>query len=128
VRKEQSGHRVIGPSGEVKTRSIGMNLNKSKSANNSERRVQLFGGWLKVNAQTVVVVGVLVGGWIGNFATLSTRMTDVERVEGRLEQRFDRDVVPRQEQEVRDRMLDQRLEQMQRSLDAIQQELRRQSR
>ena len=53
---------------------------------------------------------------------------DVERVEGRLEQRFDRDVVPRQEQEVRDRMLDQRLEQMQRSLDAIQQELRRQSR
>ena len=105
-----------------------MNLNKSKSANNSERRVQLFGGWLKVNAQTVVVVGVLVGGWIANFATLSTRMTDVERVEGRLEQRFDRDVVPRQEQEVRDRMLDQRLEQMQRSLDAIQQELRRQSR
>jgi len=52
----------------------------------------------------------------------------VERVEGRLEQRFDRDVVPRQEQEVRERMLDQRLEQMQRSLDAIQQELRRQSR
>ena len=105
-----------------------MNLNKSKSADNSERRLQLFGGWLKVNAQTVVVVGVLVGGWIANFATLSTRMTDVERVEGRLEQRFDRDVVPRQEQEVRDRMLDQRLEQMQRSLDAIQQELRRQSR
>ena len=105
-----------------------MNLNKSKSADNSERRLQLFGGWLKVNAQTVVVVGVLVGGWIGNFATLCTRMTDVERVEGRLEQRFDRDVVPRQEQEVRDRMLDQRLEQMQRSLDAIQQELRRQSR
>src|SRR2546423_630532 len=93
-----------------------------------ERRLQLFGGWLKVNAHTVVVVGVLVGGWIANFATLSTRMTDVERVEGRLEQRFDRDVVPRQEQEVRDRMLDQRLEQMQRSLDAIQQELRRQSR
>jgi ribosomal protein S2 len=105
-----------------------MNLNKSKSADNSERRLQLFGGWLKVNAHTVVVVGVLVGGWIANFATLSTRMTDVERVEGRLEQRFDRDVVPRQEQEVRDRMLDQRLEQMQRSLDAIQQELRRQSR
>ena len=105
-----------------------MNLDKSKSADNSERRLQLFGGWLKVNAQTVVVVGVLVGGWIANFATLSTRMTDVERVEGRLEQRFDRDVVPRQEQEVRDRMLDQRLEQMQRSLDAIQQELRRQSR
>ena len=101
---------------------------KRVTANGSERRVQLFGGWLKVNAHTVVVVGVLVGGWIANFATISARVTDVERVEGRLEQRFDRDVVPRQEQEVRDRMLDQRLEQMQRSLDAIQQELRRQSR
>ena len=103
-----------------------MNLKTRKAAaNESERRVQFLGGWLKLNAHTVVVVGVLVGGWIANFATLSARMTDVERVEGRLEQRFDRDVVPRQEQEVRERMLDQRLEQMQRSLDAIQQELRR---
>lgn len=100
---------------------------KRVAVNDSERRNPLFGGWLKLNAHTVVVVGVLVGGWIANFATLSARMTDVERVEGRLEQRFDRDVVPRQEQEVRDRMLDQRLEQMQRSLDAIQLELRRQS-
>ena len=106
-----------------------MNVNTKRAvSNDGERRFQLFGGWLKVNAHTVVVVGVLIGGWIANFATLSARMTDVERVEGRLEQRFDRDVVPRQEQEVRDRMLDQRLEQMQRSLDAIQQELRRQSR
>jgi ribosomal protein S2 len=105
-----------------------MNASKARPATDTERRFQLFGGWLKVNAHTVVVVGVLVGGWIANFATLSARMADVERVEGRLEQRFDRDVVPRQEEEVRGRMLDQRLEQMQRSLDAIQQELRRQSR
>ena len=105
-----------------------MNASKEKPVNESERRFQLFGGWLKVNAHTVVVVGVLIGGWIANFATLSARMTDVERVEGRLEQRFDRDVVPRPEQEVRDHMLDQRLEQMQRSLDAIQLELRWQSR
>ena len=102
-----------------------MNVPKRVAANGSERRFQLFGGWFKVNAHTVVVVGALVGGWIANFATLSARMTDVERVENRMEQRFDRDVVPRQEQEVRERMLDQRLEQMQRSLDAIQQELRR---
>lgn len=102
-----------------------MITNRKSVAENSERRFPLFSGWFKVNAHTVVVVGVLVGGWIANFATLSARMTDVERVEGRLEQRFDRDVVPRQEQEVRERMLDQRLEQMQRSLDAIQQELRR---
>ena len=103
-----------------------MNLKAKRVAlYDRERRSQLFGGWLKVNAHTIVVVAVLVGGWIGNFATLSARMTDVERVEGKLEQRFDRDVVPRQEQEVRERMLDQRLEQMQRSLDAIQQELRR---
>jgi hypothetical protein len=33
--------------------------------------------------------------------------------------------VPRPEQEVRERMLDQRLGQMQRSLDAIQQELQK---
>jgi hypothetical protein len=51
-------------------------------------------------------------------------MADVEKGEGKLEQRFDRDVVPRPEQEVRERMLDQRLEQMQRTLDAIQLELR----
>ena len=105
-----------------------MDLSTRRTSNENERRFQLLGGWLKVNAHTVVVVGVLVGGWIANFATLSARMTDVERVEGRLEQRFDRDVVPRPEQEVRDHMLDQRLEQMQRSLDAIQLELRRQSR
>ena len=96
--------------------------------NEAERKLQSLGGWLKVNAHTFIVVSVLVGGWIANFATLSARMTDVERTEAKLEQRFDRDVVPRQEQEVRDRMLDQRLEQMQRSLDAIQQELRRQGR
>lgn len=83
------------------------------------------GEWVKENAHILLVIGVLVGGWIGNFATLSVRMGDVERVETKLEQRFDRDVVPRQEQEVRDRMLDQRLEQMQRSLDAIEQELRK---
>jgi hypothetical protein len=106
-----------------------MNLSSRKlKAREGERRVQLFSGWLKVNAHTVVVIGVLVGGWIANFATLSARMADVERAGSKLEQRFDRDVVPRQEQEVRERMLDQRLEQMQRSLDAIQQELRRQRR
>lgn len=82
--------------------------------------------WLKGNAHTLIVVVVLAGGWIANFATLSARMADVEKAESKIEQRFDRDVVPRQEQEVRDRMLDQRLGQMQRSLDAIQQELQRQ--
>jgi len=94
----------------------------------SERRrsrAAVWGAWLKVNAHTLLLVGLLVGGWIANFATLSARTADVERAEGKLEQRFDRDVVPRQEQEVRERMLDQRLEQMQRSLDAIQQELRK---
>jgi hypothetical protein len=94
----------------------------------SERRrsrTAVWGAWLKVNAHTLLLVGLLVGGWIANFATLSARTGDVEKAEGKLEQRFDRDVVPRQEQEVRDRMLDQRLEQMQRSLDAIQQELRK---
>lgn len=84
-----------------------------------------WGAWLKVNAHTLLLIGLLVGGWIANFATLSARTADVEKAEGKLEQRFDRDVVPRQEQEVRDSMLDQRLEQMQRSLDAIQQELRK---
>ena len=75
--------------------------------------------------RSLLLVGLLVGGWIANFATLSARTADVEKAAGKLEQRFDRDVVPRQEQEVRDHMLDQRLEQMQRSLDAIQQELRK---
>jgi hypothetical protein len=72
----------------------------------------------------LLLVGALIGGWIANFATMSARMADVEKAEGKLEQRFDRDVVPRPEQEVRERMLDQRLEQMQRTLDAIQLELR----
>lgn len=95
---------------------------------NSERKRSRTAGWgarLKVNAHTLLLIGLLVGGWIANFATLSARTADVEKAESKLEQRFERDVVPRQEQEVRDRMLDQRLEQMQRSLDAIQQELRK---
>lgn len=79
----------------------------------------------KPNAHTLLLVLVLIGGWIANFATLSARMTDVEKNQGKLEQHFDRDVVPRPEQEVRDRMLDQRLAQMQRTLDAIEQELQR---
>ena len=95
---------------------------KSLSNNNESAPTD----WLKGNAHTLIVVVVLAGGWIANFATLSARMTDVEKAESKIEQRFDRDVVPRQEQEVRDRMLDQRLGQMQRSLDAIQQELQRQ--
>lgn len=90
------------------------------------RRPHSFSEWLRTNAHTLVLVGILVGGWIANFASLSARMTEVERAGGKLEQRFDRDVVPRPEQEVRERMLDQRLGQMQRSLDAIQQELQRQ--
>jgi len=84
------------------------------------------GGWLKLNAHTLLLVLVLAGGWIANFATLSSRMSDVEKMQGKMDQRFDRDVVPRPEQEVRERMLDQRLAQMQRTLDAIQQELQRQ--
>jgi len=95
---------------------------------NTERKPSRAAGWaawLKMNAHTLLLVGLLVGGWIANFATLSARTADVEKAEGKLEQRFDRQVVPRQEQEVRERMLDQRLEQMQRSLDAIQQELRK---
>lgn len=83
---------------------------------------------MKPNAHTLLLTLVLIGGWIANFATLSARMADVEKAEGKIEQRFDRDVVPRPEQEVRERMLDQRLAQMQRSLDAIQQELTRQRR
>ena len=96
------------------------NSRKSLPKDNEESRPT---DWLKGNAHTLIVVVVLAGGWIANFATLSARMTDVEKAESKIEQRFDRDVVPRQEQEVRDRMLDQRLGQMQRSLDAIQQEL-----
>jgi hypothetical protein len=98
----------------------------AKSENGSKPHA--FAEWLRTNAQTLVLVGILVGGWIANFASLSARMTEVERAGGKLEQRFDRDVVPRPEQEVRERMLDQRLGQMQRSLDAIQQELQRQQR
>lgn len=90
----------------------------------TERRGQSWSGWLRGNAHVLLLVGALIGGWIANFATMSARMADVEKAEGKLEQRFDRDVVPRPEQEVRERMLDQRLEQMQRTLDAIQLELR----
>jgi len=82
--------------------------------------------WLKLNAHTLLLILILAGGWIANFATLSARMSDVEKTQGKMDQRFDRDVVPRPEQEVRERMLDQRLAQMQRTLDAIQQELQRQ--
>ena len=89
---------------------------------------QQAASWMKPNAHTLLLTLVLIGGWIANFATLSARMADVEKAEGKIEQRFDRDVVPRPEQEVRERMLDQRLAQMQRSLDAIQQELTRQRR
>ena len=80
---------------------------------NSDHRSHSWGSWLKDNAHALLLVAALVGGWIANFATLSARLGDVEKSEGKLEQRFDRDVVPRQEQEVRDRMLDQHLEQMQ---------------
>ncbi|MBV9075654.1 MAG: hypothetical protein JOZ10_18680 [Acidobacteria bacterium] len=92
----------------------------------NEKNGHMAPEWLRANLQTLMLIVVLAGGWIANFATLSVRMTDVEKAQGKIEQRFDRDVVPRQEQEVRDRMLDQRLGQMQRSLDAIQQELQRQ--
>jgi hypothetical protein len=84
--------------------------------------------WVSANLHAIVVVSVLVGGWVANWAMMSTRIADnTERI-GKIEQRFDRDVVPRQEQEVRERMLDQRLEQMQRTLDAIQLEVRRTAR
>jgi ribosomal protein S2 len=99
-------------------------MNKGSVLQNSGGRRHSWGAWLKDNAHALLLVAALIGGWIANFATLAIRLNDVEKSEGKLEQRFERDVVPRQEQEVRDRMLDQRLEQMQRSLDAIQQELR----
>jgi hypothetical protein len=109
------------PTGVVMSTNSGI----SKSA-----RAQRFAGartcWFRLNAHTLLLVLVLAGGWIANFATLSARMTDVEKTQGKMDQRFDRDVVPRPEQEVRERMLDQRLAQMQRTLDAIQQELERQ--
>jgi hypothetical protein len=84
--------------------------------------------WIANNLQTLIVASVLIGGWVANSAMMSARISDNESRTGKLEQRFDHDVVPRQEQEVRDRMLDQRLEQMQRTLDSIQQELRREMR
>ena len=105
-----------------------MTASSSRNSNEKQRSLQAPAEWLKANAHTFILVIVLAGGWIANFATLSARMADVEKAENKIEQRFDRDVVPRQEQEVRDRMLDQRLGQMQRSLDAIQQELQKQRR
>jgi hypothetical protein len=93
-------------------------MQRSRKQNPSAR-------WPKPNAHTLLLMLVLIGGWVANFATLSARMADVEKNQGKLEQRFDRDVVPRPEQEVRERMLDQRLAQMQRTLDAIEQELQR---
>jgi hypothetical protein len=102
-----------------------MSLSKKSVVNEESRNGRDTAGWLKLNAHTLILIAVLAGGWIANFATLSARMSEVEKSEGKIEQRFDRDVVPRQEQEVRDRMLDQRLAQMQKSLDAIQQELQR---
>jgi hypothetical protein len=103
-----------------------MTASSSRNSHEKQRSLQAPAEWLKANTHTLILVVVLAGGWIANFATLSARMADVEKAENKIEQRFDRDVVPRQEQEVRDRMLDQRLGQMQRSLDAIQQELQRQ--
>jgi hypothetical protein len=106
-----------------------MTANSSRSLpHEKQRSPQPPAEWLKANTHTLILVVVLAGGWIANFATLSARMADVEKAENKIEQRFDRDVVPRQEQEVRDRMLDQRLAQMQKSLDAIQQELQKQRR
>ena len=100
-------------------------ITSPKKTNFHERETHTPAEWLKANMHTLMLILVLAGGWIANFATLSARMADVEKAESKIEQRFDRDVVPRQEQEVRERMLDQRLAQMQRSLDAIQQELQR---
>lgn len=98
---------------------------KTNATNDQSQIGRDVAGRLKLNAHTLILVAVLAGGWIANFATLSARMSEVEKSQGKIEQRFDRDVVPGQEQEVRDRMLDQRLAQMQKSLDAIQQELQR---
>lgn len=98
---------------------------KTSMTNEKSRNGREAAGRLKFNAHTLILIAVLAGGWIANFATLSARMSEVENSQGKIEQRFDRDVVPRQEQEVRERMLDQRLAQMQKSLDAIQQELQR---
>lgn len=100
-------------------------ISRTKTTNFHKKEMHTPAEWLKANMHTLMLILVLAGGWIANFATLSARMADVEKAEGKIEQRFDRDVVPRQEQEVRERMLDQRLAQMQRSLDAIQQELQR---
>jgi len=105
-----------------------MSANSRKPTPNERQRSALApAGWLRLNAHTLTLVAVLAGGWIANFATLSARMAEVEKSEGKIEQRFDHDVVPRPEQEVRDHMLDERLAQMQRSLDAIEQELQRKS-
>src|SRR6185437_7894186 len=58
--------------------------------------------WVAANLHVIVVFSVLVGGWVANWAMMSIRINDnTERV-AKLERRFDRDVVPRQEQEVRD--------------------------
>lgn len=100
---------------------------KRTTPSEKQRSAPAPAGWLKLNAHTLILVAVLAGGWIANFATLSARMAEVEKSAGKIEQRFDRDVVPRPEQEVRDHMLDERLAQMQRSLDAIQQELQKKS-
>ena len=83
------------------------------------------------NAIVVVVnsrsaSGTAVSDGINTYSSTSQCANGGNQVQSKIEQRFDRDVVPRQEQEVRDHMLDQRLSQMQRSLDAIQQELQKQ--
>ena len=99
-------------------------MNQARVNSSKSRIGQSLADWVAANLHVIVVFSVLVGGWVANWAMMSIRINDnTERI-AKLEQRFDRDVVPRQEQEVRDRMLDQRLEQMQRTLDQIQQELR----
>lgn len=79
--------------------------------------------WVANNLHTLLLCAVMLGGWLVNWGTLSAKTSDVERAQSKIEQRFNDEVVPRKEHEVRDRMLDDRLAHMQATLDDIQKRL-----
>lgn len=73
--------------------------------------------------KTVIIIVTLIVGWLGNWYSISGRVTALEVRAEQVEKRIDRDMIPRAEQEVRDSGLEKRLDSIGSTLDRIEQRL-----
>lgn len=83
------------------------------------------GDWIAeaLDLKTLLLFSTLLIGWVGNWYSVSGRVSQLELRTSQLETRLNKDMVPRAEEEVRNAGVEKRLDNIETTLVRIEQKL-----